>query len=182
MRATLAVIAVLAAVVCPSALAAPVNHQQTTAPVLAAIHHARAATAACRQDLGLRELAVSQQQPQGRPYRRWVLNLWTERRDHVCGIAERVRSPEGAIRHVFGRYGDEAMRVANCETGGTYSVWAGYGKHQYLGLFQMGSRERAAYGHGTTPYAQARAAYRYFAATGYDWSPWQCRPDGSLAW
>lgn len=78
------------------------------------------------------------------------------------------------IRAVFGRYGDQAVRVAGCETGGTY--WWGAKNGQYRGIFQMGEHERATYGHGNGPWPQARAAYRYFAATGYDWSPWECKP------
>lgn len=46
---------------------------------------------------------------------------------------------------------------------------------QYLGTFQMGAYERATYGHGANVYEQARAAYRYFVASGRDWSPWTCR-------
>ena len=87
-----------------------------------------------------------------------------------------------AVCTVFGPRCEEAMGVVACETGETYDVWAGYGKHQYLGLFQMGERERARYGHAWNPWAQARAAYRYFVASGSDWSPWQCMPDGRLRW
>ena len=54
------------------------------------------------------------------------------------------------------------------------STWAQNG--QYLGLFQMGSSERALYGHGSTAYAQVLAAHRYFSASGRDWSPGQCKP------
>jgi len=39
----------------------------------------------------------------------------------------------------------------------------------------MGSSERAKYGHGNGGWAQARAAERYFIASGQDWSPWSCR-------
>jgi hypothetical protein len=81
-----------------------------------------------------------------------------------------------AVTAVFGSYASQAMSVANCETGGTFSVWAGYGKHDYWGLFQMGYGERRTYGHGWNPWAQARAAYRYFVASGRDWSPWTCKP------
>lgn len=83
-------------------------------------------------------------------------------------------SPIAAIRLVFGEYADQAIRVADCETGGTFSVYASNG--QYQGLFQMGSWERATFGHGYTPLEQARAAWRYFVASGRDWSPWECRP------
>lgn len=68
----------------------------------------------------------------------------------------------------------EAINVSYCETGGTFSVWAENG--QYLGMFQMGSSERAQYGHGNTPWAQAQAAHRYYVASGRDWSPWECKP------
>jgi hypothetical protein len=84
-----------------------------------------------------------------------------------------------AIMDVFGpRYGPEAVRVARCES--NLRTWASNG--QYLGIFQMGRSERARYGHGRGAYAQARAAHRYFVASGRDWSPWQCRPSGGLAW
>ncbi|HVM69556.1 MAG TPA: hypothetical protein VM204_06945 [Gaiellaceae bacterium] len=87
-------------------------------------------------------------------------------------------SPIAAIRYVWGRHADGAIRVARCETGGTFSVYARNG--QYLGLFQMGAYARARYGHSWTALGQARAAYRYFQDAG--WSPWQCRPDGGLRW
>jgi len=78
------------------------------------------------------------------------------------------------ICKVFGpKYCSQAIRVADCETGGTYNIWAKNG--QYLGLFQMGSSERAKYGHGNGGWAQARAAERYLIASGQDWSPWSCR-------
>jgi hypothetical protein len=79
-----------------------------------------------------------------------------------------------AICYVFGPYCSQALSVSGCETGGTYSVYAQNG--QYLGLFQMGSNERAIYGHSTVPYWQARFAYNYFAATNFNWSPWECKP------
>jgi hypothetical protein len=84
----------------------------------------------------------------------------------------RRSTPVQAIRRVFGTYWHQAVAVARCESG--LSVWAQNG--QYLGLFQMGSSERALYGHGSTPIAQVVAAHRYFVASGRDWSPWQCKP------
>jgi hypothetical protein len=81
-------------------------------------------------------------------------------------------SNSSVIRQVFGSYGWQAVRVASCESG--LSVWARNG--QYLGLFQMGSHERAVYGHGWDAWSQSRAAYRYFRDSGYDWSPWACKP------
>jgi hypothetical protein len=87
-------------------------------------------------------------------------------------VKTRSSSTVAAIRSVFGPYGSQAVRVASCESG--LSVWARNG--QYLGLFQMGSRERATYGHGWDAWSQSRAAYRYFVASGRDWSPWSCKP------
>lgn len=69
--------------------------------------------------------------------------------------------------------GWEAWRVAGCETGQTYNVWAGYKKHDYWGIFQMGSYARAKYGHGWNPWIQARAAYHYYRDA-HGWSPWSC--------
>jgi hypothetical protein len=80
--------------------------------------------------------------------------------------------PQSVIRLVFGTYGGQALAVAWCES--RWSTTAANG--QYLGLFQMGSSERARYGHGPTAVEQARAAYRYFIASGRDWSPWSCKP------
>lgn len=88
------------------------------------------------------------------------------------------------IRHAINLYwcgktnkyceaGRQAWEVAGCETGDTYSIWAKNG--QYLGIFQMGSSERRTYGHGWNPWAQAKAAHRYYVASGKDWSPWSCR-------
>ena len=82
--------------------------------------------------------------------------------------------PVAAITLVFGAYAGQAMKVAGCETGGSYSTTAANG--QYQGLFQMGAHERATYGDGTTALEQARAAFVYFVVTGRDWSPWTCKP------
>jgi hypothetical protein len=76
------------------------------------------------------------------------------------------------IRYVFGPYGDQAVAVSWCES--THRTTAANG--QYLGLFQMGSSERATYGHGSTALVQSQAAHRYFVASGSDWSPWECKP------
>lgn len=83
------------------------------------------------------------------------------------------KSPSNAhvIKHVFGKYGAQAVRVAHCESRLQTTARNG----QYLGLFQMGAWERRNYGHGPTALEQARAAFRYFKATGSDWSPWSCR-------
>lgn len=80
--------------------------------------------------------------------------------------------PRRAICDVFGRYCDQAVDVAWCESRLRPDARNG----QYLGLFQMGARERQLFGHGPSAYAQARAAHRYFVRSGRDWSPWSCKP------
>ena len=80
--------------------------------------------------------------------------------------------PRVAICDIFGRYCDEAVAVAWCES--RLSTTAQNG--QYLGLFQMGSSERQLFGHGRTAQQQAVAAHKYFVHTGRDWSPWSCKP------
>lgn len=112
--------------------------------------------------------------------KRWLSSELAETRRSIDARRAAKLGPHAAIHLVFGPYGDQAYSVARCETGGTFSVYASNG--QYLGLFQMGSWERATYGHGWTPIEQARAAWRYFVASGRDWSPWQCRPGGVLGW
>lgn len=87
--------------------------------------------------------------------------------------------PEAIVRYVFGPYADEALRVSrDCEA---RAAWA-HGdptkaaNGQYLGPFQMGSHERDVYGDGRTMLEMTQAAYRYFVASGRDWSPWSCKP------
>lgn len=87
-------------------------------------------------------------------------------------LASREIGPTLAIRIVFGVYAEQALRVAWCE-----SRWhTGARNGQYLGLFQMGDYARGRYGHSGTALGQAQAAYRYFVASGRDWSPWECKP------
>lgn len=76
------------------------------------------------------------------------------------------------VRRYFGAYADQAFRVIWCESRRYRFATNG----QYRGLFQMGSSERDRFGHGTTAYAQVKAAYAYFVASGKDWSPWECKP------
>jgi len=75
-----------------------------------------------------------------------------------------------AVCFYFGPNCATAMKIVNCETGGTYTPWSANG--QYLGIFQMGSHERAIYGYGNNVWAQAKAAYAYFKAGGYSFGPW----------
>lgn len=117
-------------------------------------------------------------EPIGGPaYARWVLALWRSRVEAFCGLSRSLSSTETAIRVVFRERAGEALAVARCES--RLDIRATNG--QYRGLFQMGASERRIYGHGSTALEQARAAHRYFVASGRDWSPWQCRPWG-LAW
>ena len=73
---------------------------------------------------------------------------------------------------MFGSYCGQALAVSRCESGLQTDAQNG----QYHGLFQMGSNERRIFGHGPTAVAQAKAAHRYFVASGRDWSPWSCKP------
>ena len=118
-----------------------------------------------------RELEVD-----GCAYLRWLKARWAHRADRAWRLVVRLRDPEAAIRWVFGAEADKAISVAACESGDTdgdlspHVVNAENG--QYLGMFQMGSSERALYGHGSTPLEQARAAKRYHDRSG--WRPWSC--------
>ena len=90
--------------------------------------------------------------------------------------SDRIERQQGRAKtiicKVFGPYCAQALRVSWCES--HWYVWAGNG--QYLGIFQMGSSERRIYGHGPGAWKQAKSAYRYFVASGRDWSPWSCKP------
>jgi hypothetical protein len=80
--------------------------------------------------------------------------------------------PSSVICRIFGSYCKEALAVSRCESGHRTDAQNG----QYLGLFQMGSNERRLFGHGSSAVEQAKAAHRYFVASGRDWSPWSCKP------
>jgi hypothetical protein len=105
-------------------------------------------------------------------YLRFLRALWAARADATWRLVVKLREPEAAIRHVFGRYAEEALAVARCESGLSRRALNG----QYRGLFQLGSWERWRYGHGDTALEQARAAYAYFKASGRTWGPWSCKP------
>lgn len=104
----------------------------------------------------------------------WVRVVGRELAETRASLRPRPVSAQAVICAVFGPYCSQAVRVASCETGGTFSVSASNG--QYLGLFQMGDYARSRYGHGSDPWTQARAAFAYFVASGRDWSPWECKP------
>jgi hypothetical protein len=112
---------------------------------------------------------------------RWAARYRAEHR-HTLELRRRLRqrlvaaarNPLPAITLIFGPYAGQAIQVADCETGGTFSTGARNGQH--LGLFQMGAAERRLYGHGPSALDQARAAYVYFVVSGRDWRPWTCKP------
>lgn len=109
------------------------------------------------------------------PYLKWIAKLWAQRADEAFRNFATISSdPAQAICHVFGNYCSEALTVARCESGPHLSIRATNG--QYLGLFQMGDYARQKYGHSNDALGQARSAYEYFADSGYDWSPWSCKP------
>lgn len=104
-----------------------------------------------------------------RRFTRCIRQLQRHNKQHRCGPHAR---PRVAIRCAFPRHHAAAIRVARCESSLRTTARNG----QYHGLFQMGAWERERYGHSTTPLGQARAARRYFDATGRTWTPWECKP------
>ncbi len=108
----------------------------------------------------------------------WMLALVLALTQWPSGTAAQATPTEAehpaiVICEVFGeRYCLDALTVAWCESRFLTSAQNG----QYLGLFQMGTHERHRFGDGAGSWAQARAARRYFVASGRDWSPWQCKP------
>ncbi len=105
-------------------------------------------------------------------YKKWAAQLWHDRAVKYRRILVRLNDAKSAICYIFGRYCNEAITVAHCESRLSRHAHNG----QYLGLFQMGNFARSTYGHGDTFVEQARAAHRYFVASGKDWSPWSCKP------
>lgn len=81
-----------------------------------------------------------------------------------------------ALRVHFKAHWREAAIVSWKE--GSWHWWARNG--QFLGTFQMGSSERARFGHGDTLVEQVAAAARYFWQSyrerGLRWVPWECKP------
>lgn len=150
------------------------------------INFYRAATHKWQTKLNYPITKSSKSPIRGCAYAAWVAKLWKKRamtwreryEDRLNLLSKLNNDPRAAIRYVFGVHANDAISVASCETGGTFDVNASNG--QYLGLFQMGSSERARFGHGSTALEQARAAYAYFSISG--WSPWQCKPGGGLRW
>jgi hypothetical protein len=110
---------------------------------------------------------------------RWVQEarhrLWLARQAKIQHASHTSYTPTGSVPHiicaVFGSANcSEALYIARRESG--FETWAANG--QYLGLFQMGSSERATYatiGYSTA-YQQTVAAHNLFLARG--WEPWTC--------
>jgi hypothetical protein len=92
-----------------------------------------------------------------------------------------VHNRTHAITHAFCHSlkpcwrGNEAVRVARCESGENLWPYARSSGGHY-GMFQFGSFARSKYGFRWNPWFQARAAYRYYVDSGRDWSPWTCEP------
>jgi hypothetical protein len=134
-----------------------------------------AQTHVCQRALHTQETKYSGRKWRGDRYDHWRLHKWWKRKTEYCKLLHQLnRDPRLAIRYVFGSRAEEALRVSGCETGHTY--WVGSQNGQYLGIFQMGTSERARFGHGPTALEQAFAAYAYFNDSGRDWSPWACKP------
>jgi hypothetical protein len=87
--------------------------------------------------------------------------------------AEAAHNPSGVrgiICQVFGRECAGAIRVAHCETGGTFNPRIVSSNGLYFGIFQQGAYSRSRYGFGWDAWSQARAAKRHRDAEG--WGPW----------
>ena len=77
------------------------------------------------------------------------------------------QSVRSQILSVFGPAGPRAVSVFWCESKFQASAKNG----QFLGIAQMGARERARFGHGPDSLTQIQAAYKYFRLSG--WAPWK---------
>jgi hypothetical protein len=89
-------------------------------------------------------------------------------------------TPQQYIAQVFGPAGDEAVRVAECESGlNPTAVSPGGGNH---GLFQINNVHRSTFEQVTgVPWSERYdvGANTRFAKWLYDqegWSPWTCQP------
>lgn len=134
--------------------------------------HLVKATNECRAQLGQPPIHPAPRPWHGDRYDRQRVAIWRDRLRQCRSLLRGARTDAFiAIRLVFGPYRHEALGVARCES--RFSTTAQNG--QYLGVFQMGSSERALYGHGVDALSQAIAAHRYFVRSGRDWSPWTCR-------
>jgi hypothetical protein len=90
---------------------------------------------------------------------------------HVQLEKEYPRFKRALVIH-FGPHWKEAAIVSWGEGSWHWNAENG----QYLGTFQMGTRERGLYGHSNTLVGQVAAAAKYWRKSGKDWSPWDCKP------
>ncbi len=123
---------------------------------------------AAKREFRLHTVSLARTQRKAVAAKRALAHRATTRRLAALQLA----SPQAVICRVFGANCREALAVSRCESGLQTAAQNG----QYLGLFQMGTNERQLFGHGPSALEQARAAYRYFVASGRDWSPWSCQP------
>jgi hypothetical protein len=108
-------------------------------------------------------------------YKKYAASKWQSNAAHYRKLMDRLDTDRAyTVCYVFGPHCREAIAVSKCESGDSMSIHASNG--QYQGMFQMGSSERRIFGHGPRAIQQVRAAYRYFVASGRDWSPWACKP------
>ena len=87
-------------------------------------------------------------------------------------------SYEDMIHQIFGQYGDQAVRVAMCESSMNPNAYNGI--LGAAGLFQIipGTFAGTSYAGGSVydPATNIRAAYEIFARDGYSWREWACKP------
>ena len=102
-------------------------------------------------------------------------------RGHVGSTSETTSaqvsgSYANMIHEVFGPYGDQAVRVAMCESGLNPNAYNG--ALGAAGLFQIipGTWASTSYAGQSVynPVANIQAAHQIFARDGYSWSEWAC--------
>lgn len=188
---TLLVIAALAAVavlcMVPAASARPGRSGAPSAPQetsrVVSLRHSivahRAATWRFQDLMGVPHTRASHVVGRSRsvPFLRWANGLWNNRQKVARrNLAElrRSTSPSVVPRLICVVFGpaecSEGRRIAWGES--RDETWAANG--QYLGLFQLGSGERASYatiGYSSA-YQQIVAAHNLYRARG--WEPWTC--------
>lgn len=84
-------------------------------------------------------------------------------------------SPTAIIRYVFpASTEDSALRVAYCETGGTFNIYA-HNPSGASGLFQLMPTWWEGKFDPYNPWANTRAAYS-ISSGGTNWGAWVCQP------
>jgi hypothetical protein len=112
-----------------------------------------------------------------------ILGMGMPKAAHAQAYSSDNAQMTGMIHQVFGAYGDQAVRVATCESGlnpGATNTMPIGGSHA-AGVFKIlypstwGTTSQA----GASPYnaaANIRAAHEIFARDGNSWREWQCKP------